>query len=162
MQAHGVGRCLVQDQGEGIELHHLMEPAGQLMEQRGQIAVRDDRFRNGQQGSVPVASGSCLSVEVSRLSWRKPWSVTNPEPSGGQPPPGVEVACTTHILSLFRIANITSDHRVGVCTHRGATPANRSFSESPAPVRGPPNFPGIRRPILPCQKFATRRSRDAK
>ncbi len=52
VQAHGVGRCLVQDQGEGIELHHLTEPAGQLVEQRGQIAVRDDRLRNGQQGSV--------------------------------------------------------------------------------------------------------------
>ena len=52
MQAHGVARRLVQDQGEAIELHHLMEPAGQLVEQRGQIAVQDDRFRNGQQGSV--------------------------------------------------------------------------------------------------------------
>ena len=55
----------MQDQGEIIELHHLMEPAGQLMEQRRQIAVRDDRFRNGQQGSVAVAGGSCLSVHVS-------------------------------------------------------------------------------------------------
>ena len=64
MQAHGVARCLVQDQGEAIELHDLMKPAGQLLEQRGQIAVRDDRFRNGQQGSVAVASGSCLSVEA--------------------------------------------------------------------------------------------------
>ena len=62
MQAHGVGRCLVQDQGEVIEAHHLMEPAGQLVEQRGQIAVRDDRLRNGQQGPVWLASGSCLSA----------------------------------------------------------------------------------------------------
>ena len=44
VQAHGVGHCLVQDQGEGIESHHVMEPAGQLMEQRGQIAVRRDRL----------------------------------------------------------------------------------------------------------------------
>ena len=107
MQAHGVARCLVQDQGEAIELHHLMEPAGQLMEQRGQIAVRDDRFRNGQQGSVRGRQWQLPVRRSDRLSWRKPWSVTNPEPSGGQPPPGVEVACTTHILSLFRIANIT-------------------------------------------------------
>ena len=64
VQAHGVGRCLVQDQGEGIELHHLTKPAGQLLEQRGHIAVRDDRFRNGQQGSVRVGSGSCLPVEA--------------------------------------------------------------------------------------------------
>ena len=72
VQAHGVARRLVQDQGEAIELHHLMEPAGQFVEQRGQIAVRDDRFRNGQQGSVQVASGSCLSVEVSACHGENP------------------------------------------------------------------------------------------
>ena len=72
VQAHGVGRRLVQDQGEVIEAHHLMEPAGQLVEQRGQIAVRDDRFRNGQQGPVPVAGGSCLSVEVSACHGENP------------------------------------------------------------------------------------------
>ena len=60
-----LARRLVQDQGEVIEAHHLMEPAGQLVEQRGQIAVRDDRLRNGQQGPVLVAGGSRLSVEVS-------------------------------------------------------------------------------------------------
>ncbi len=64
VQAHGVARCLVQDQGEAIELHHLMEPAGQLVEQRGQIAVRDDRFRNGQQGSVPLAASLSLRITL--------------------------------------------------------------------------------------------------
>ena len=64
MQAHGVGRCVVQDQGEGIKLHHLTEPAGKLLEQRGRIALRNDRFRNTEQGLIPVASGSCLSVGV--------------------------------------------------------------------------------------------------
>jgi hypothetical protein len=39
-----------------------MEPACQLMEQRGQIAVRDDRLRNGQQGAVPLVGGLCLCV----------------------------------------------------------------------------------------------------
>ena len=63
VQSHGVARRLVQDQGEAIELHHLMEPAGQLVEQHGQIVVQDDRFRNSEQGSIPVASGSCLPIE---------------------------------------------------------------------------------------------------
>jgi len=39
MYAHGVARCFVQVQGEIIEAHHLMEPACQFMEQRGQLAV---------------------------------------------------------------------------------------------------------------------------
>ena len=72
MQAHGVGRCLVQDQGEAIELHHLMEPAGQLVEQRGQIAVRrrslpkrPARLGTGRQWQLPVRRSE-------RLSWRKP------------------------------------------------------------------------------------------
>ena len=70
VQAHGVGRRLVQDQGEVIEAHHLMEPAGQLVEQRGQIAVRDDRFRDRQQGPVLLAGGKLLAVsfEVSHSS----------------------------------------------------------------------------------------------
>jgi hypothetical protein len=46
MHAHGVARCFVQAQAEIIEAHNLMEPACQLMEQRGQIAVRDNCFRN--------------------------------------------------------------------------------------------------------------------
>ena len=62
VQAHGVGRCLVQDQGEVIEAHHVMEPAGQLVEQRGQVAVRRDRLRDGQQGPVWLASARCLSA----------------------------------------------------------------------------------------------------
>jgi hypothetical protein len=47
----------VQEQGQGIDAHHLME-------QSGQIVVRADRFRDGQQGSVGVAGGSRLSVKV--------------------------------------------------------------------------------------------------
>jgi hypothetical protein len=39
VQAHGVGRRLVQHQGEEVEARHLMEPAGQVVKQRGQIAV---------------------------------------------------------------------------------------------------------------------------
>ena len=37
--AHGVARRLVQEQDEVVEAHHLVEPAGQLVEQRGQVAV---------------------------------------------------------------------------------------------------------------------------
>ena len=62
ISGHGVARCFVQGQAEIIEVHHLMEPAGQLMEQRGQIAVRDDRLRNGQQGPVPLVGGLRLCV----------------------------------------------------------------------------------------------------
>ena len=35
MRTHGVARCFVQGKAEIIEAHHLMEPACQLMEQRG-------------------------------------------------------------------------------------------------------------------------------
>ena len=62
MNAQGVARCFVQGQAEIIEVHHLMEPACQLMEQRGQIAVRDDRLRNGQQAAVPLVGGLRLCV----------------------------------------------------------------------------------------------------
>ena len=48
---------LVQDQGEVIEAHHLVEPAGQVVEERRHVAVRDDRLRDGQQGPVLVAAG---------------------------------------------------------------------------------------------------------
>ena len=102
VQAHGVARCLVQDQGEAIELHHLMEPAGQLGEQRGQIAVQDNRFRNGQQGSVPGRQWQLPARRRDRLSWRKPWSVTNPEPAGGQPLRVFVGACTKRILPFIQ------------------------------------------------------------
>jgi hypothetical protein len=52
----------VQGQDEVVEVDHLMELSGQLMEQRGQIAVRDDRLRNGQQGAVPLVGGLRLCV----------------------------------------------------------------------------------------------------
>jgi hypothetical protein len=61
----GPARVVVQEQGQGIDAHHLMEQGGQLVEERGQITVRDGRLGNGQQGSVGIVSGSCLSVEVS-------------------------------------------------------------------------------------------------
>ena len=38
----------MQYQGERIELHHLMQPAAKLMEQRGHITVQDNRFRDRQ------------------------------------------------------------------------------------------------------------------
>jgi hypothetical protein len=52
-------RCFVQEQREIMEPYHLLKPAGQRVEQRGQIAVGDDRLRNGRQGSVAVACGWC-------------------------------------------------------------------------------------------------------
>jgi hypothetical protein len=65
VQVHGVCRCLVQDQGEGIESHHLLEPAGQLVEQRGQVAVRGDCFRHGEQRSVLITNGRHLNINLS-------------------------------------------------------------------------------------------------
>ena len=45
----------MQDQGQEIELHDLTEPAGQVMEQRGQIPVGDDGFRDREQSEVLLA-----------------------------------------------------------------------------------------------------------
>jgi hypothetical protein len=39
-----------------------MKPARQFMEKRGQIAVRDDSFGNGEEGSVAVAGVRYLIV----------------------------------------------------------------------------------------------------
>ncbi len=52
VQAHRVGRRLMHEHGQVIEADDLVEPLRQLVEQRRQIAVRDDRFRNRQQGPV--------------------------------------------------------------------------------------------------------------
>ncbi len=65
VQPHGLARRLVQDEAEVVEAHHLVKPGGKLVEQRGQIAVRDDRFRNGQQGPVRLAGGRGRAVYVS-------------------------------------------------------------------------------------------------
>ena len=65
MQAHGIVCWLVQDQGDEIKAHDVLEPAGQLVEKRPQIAVCDDRFRHGEQSPVWIVSGRCLSVRVS-------------------------------------------------------------------------------------------------
>ena len=109
MQAHDVVRRLVQDQGEPIELHHLMESAGQVMEQRGQIAVRNDRLRNGQQGSVRVASGRCLSVQVSLCHAENP--VCHQSGTIRRAiRPDVKVVFTRDILPFFKIVSIVSDH----------------------------------------------------
>ncbi len=62
VQPHGVARRLVQNEAEIVEAHHLVKPAGQLVEQRRQVAVRDDRFRDGQQGSVRVVTRSRLPI----------------------------------------------------------------------------------------------------
>jgi hypothetical protein len=57
MHLHGVARRVVQDQREVIEAHDVMKPVGQRVEQRGEIAVRDDRFRHREQGSVSLITG---------------------------------------------------------------------------------------------------------
>ena len=48
MQPHGIRRRVVQNQREVIKLRDPSEPAGQVVEQRRQVAVRDDRFRHVQ------------------------------------------------------------------------------------------------------------------
>jgi hypothetical protein len=63
MQTHRVVRGLMQHHREEIEAHDLAEAAAQLVEQRGQFAVRNDGFANGQQGLILVAANRCLSVE---------------------------------------------------------------------------------------------------
>jgi hypothetical protein len=50
------------DQGEEVEARHLTKPVGQLMEQRVQIPLRDDRLRDRQQGSVLLAGGKSLAI----------------------------------------------------------------------------------------------------
>jgi hypothetical protein len=39
-----VGRGLVQDQGEVLETHDLMEQAGQVVEESRHVAMRDNRL----------------------------------------------------------------------------------------------------------------------
>ena len=65
MQAHGIVCWLVQDEGDEIEAHYLLEPAGQFVEKRPQIAVCNDRFRHVEQSPVWIVSGRCLPVRVS-------------------------------------------------------------------------------------------------
>jgi hypothetical protein len=71
-QAQGVARGLVRVQDNVMDAHAVLRPANQLMEQRGQIAVGDDHFRNGLQGLVPLASGSYRSVKVSACHGENP------------------------------------------------------------------------------------------
>jgi len=92
----------VQGQAEIIEVHHLMEPACQLMEQRGQIAVRDDRLRNGQQGAVPVASCHCLSVQVSPCHGETLGSHSSGAIKWSKTADAREVAFAKRILPFFR------------------------------------------------------------
>ena len=64
MQAHGVGRCLVEDYDDVIEAHQLMKPAGQFLEQPLQIAMRDNCLRDGKQGAVALAADLYLAVTL--------------------------------------------------------------------------------------------------
>src|SRR5579883_1003822 len=65
MQAHGVAPCLMEYQGEALEAHHVIELASQLMKQRSQIAVREDRLRDSQQSLISFAGARGLPVGVS-------------------------------------------------------------------------------------------------
>ena len=47
----------MQDQDQVIEMHDLLKPDRQVMEQRVQIPVGEDSFRNRQQGAVLLAGG---------------------------------------------------------------------------------------------------------
>jgi hypothetical protein len=69
MLAHGVGRGVVEEQSKKIEADYLMEPNGQLMEQHGQIVVRNDGLGNRQQGAVLFGAGrrNCGGVGASHL-----------------------------------------------------------------------------------------------
>jgi hypothetical protein len=52
MQAQRLARGIVQAQAQGLEAYHLAQPAGQVTEQRVQVAVGDHRFRDRQEGLV--------------------------------------------------------------------------------------------------------------
>jgi hypothetical protein len=64
VQAHGIGRCLVEDYDDVIEAHRLMKPAGQFLKQPLQIAMRDNCLRDGKQGAVALAAGLCLRITL--------------------------------------------------------------------------------------------------
>jgi len=86
MQRHRVARRVVQDASQVVEARHQMEPAGQVVEERTQVPVRDDRFRNRQQGSVLLAGGKLLAVSFgvthdsrhSELPTRASYGKSNP------------------------------------------------------------------------------------
>jgi hypothetical protein len=69
----------MEDQGEVIEAHHVMKPAGQVMEERAQIPVRDNRFRNRQQRSVLLVGGKRLCVYWSACHYENRCQVAIPE-----------------------------------------------------------------------------------
>src|SRR5262249_50594998 len=76
--AHRVGGGVVQDQDQVVEVHHLLKPARQVAEQRSQIPVGDDRFRNRQKRSVLPGAGRNQVVSC---------SVARHERHPDQPPP---------------------------------------------------------------------------
>jgi hypothetical protein len=102
VHAQGVARRLVQHQAEVVEAHYGMEPAGQFVEERRQIAVRGDRFRDGQQGSVLVTGGGCLSVK-GRACHGETWSVNRPKPANGAlAPPGARGRLPVENFTAFQ------------------------------------------------------------
>ena len=106
MQAQGVALRLVQVQAEVIEPHHLLEPAGQLVEQRGQIAVRDDRLRNGQQGPVALVGGRRLSVQVSGCHGEAPGQSLIRNQQVVRRTPGVRSRLREGHLTIFGSASV--------------------------------------------------------
>jgi hypothetical protein len=62
VRADRVVRGIVQDQGQIIESHDLMKSAGQVMEQRVQIPMGDDGFRDGEKCLVLLAGWKRLCV----------------------------------------------------------------------------------------------------
>ena len=85
-----------------------MEPAGQLMEQRGQVAVRDDRFRDGQQCPVRLAGARRLSVRVSGCYGGDPGRSLIKNHQVVRRTPGFEVASVKNILAFFESARAVS------------------------------------------------------
>jgi len=103
VQAHGVPLRLVQVQTKVIKARHLMKPAGQFMEERGQVAVRDNRFRHSQQGSVRVPTGGYLPVHVSRCHGQNLGQPPIRDQQVVHRPPVFGVACVKSILSIFLV-----------------------------------------------------------
>ena len=67
MQPHGLRRWVMEDRANRIEAHQLTETAGQLWKQCGQIAMGDDRFRDGKQGPVTTECGRALPIGVGAI-----------------------------------------------------------------------------------------------
>jgi len=66
-----------QEQANVIEPDHLLESAGQLVNQRAKVPVRGDRLRYGQQGSMSVVCGIHLCHRDTLIGIR-------PQPAKGE------------------------------------------------------------------------------